>query len=60
MNLRLSLDGTVILNQNVVMQGGGELFGSTVGPFTLAGTYLYELTDLGGNVLARGSLTVSP
>ena len=59
LNLRVSLDGTVILNQNVTVKGSGELFGSTVGPFVAAGTYGYELVDVGGNALASGTLTVT-
>lgn len=58
-NLRTSIDGTLIGNQNVSMQGSGELFGVSIGPFYGAGSYRYEITDLGGNVLASGTLTVT-
>ncbi len=59
-SMRVSLDGTVILNQALSnVKGSGELFGTTVGPFTIAGTYTYEIVDVGGNVLASGTLTVT-
>lgn len=59
-NVRISWNGQVIANQNVSIQGtSGELLGSSIGPFQFAGTYLYELTDLGGNRLASGTLTVT-
>lgn len=58
-NLRVLADGTMIANQSVTMTGSGELFGTTVGPFYLAGSYRYEVTDIGGNVLASGTLTVT-
>jgi hypothetical protein len=58
-NMRVSLNGTLVVNQAVTMTGSGELFGTTAGPFTIPGTYKYELVDLGGNVLASGTLTVA-
>ena len=58
-NIRVSLNGTQVLNQAVTMTGSGDLFGMTVGPFVVPGTYKYDLVDLGGNVLATGTLTVS-
>ncbi len=41
------------------MTGSGDLFGMTVGPFVVPGTYEYELVDLGGNTLASGTLAVA-
>ena len=58
-SMRVSLNGTLVVNQAVTMTGSGDLFGTTVGPFTIPGTYKYELADLGGNLLASGRLTVS-
>lgn len=57
--MRVSLNGTLVVNQAVTMTGSGELFGTTVGPFTVPGTYTYDLDDIGGNVLASGTLTVT-
>jgi hypothetical protein len=58
-NMRVSLDGEVIALQQITMQGSGDLFGISLGPYFLAGLYKYEILDLGGNVLASGSLTVT-
>jgi hypothetical protein len=58
-SMRVSLNGTLVVNQAVNMNGSGDLFGTTVGPLTISGTYKYELVDLGGNLLASGTLTVS-
>ncbi len=58
-NMRVSLDGTVIGVQQISMTGSGELFGVTLGPYFVGGAYKYDILDLGGNVLASGSLTVT-
>jgi len=57
--MRVSLNGTQVLNQAITTTGSGDLVGTTAGPFVIPGTYNYELTDIGGNVLASGTLTVS-
>lgn len=57
--MRVSLNGTQVVNQAVTMTGTGDLFGTTVGPFVVPGEYKYELADIGGNALASGTLTVS-
>ena len=57
--MRVSLDGTVIANEAIAMKGSGELFGVTLTPFVVAGSYKYDLVDIGGNLLASGSLTVT-
>ena len=59
MNMRVSLDGTVIVSQAIAMQGSGDVFGITLTPFVVAGTYKYDLVDIGGNALASGTLTVT-
>jgi hypothetical protein len=56
--MRVSLEGNVILNQTLNMSGSGQLFGTTVGPLNLPGTYTYQIVDVGGNVMATGTLTV--
>lgn len=58
-NLRVSIDGQAVVNQAVNMTGSGDLFGTTVGPFSVPGTYMYEIVDVGGNDLASGTLTVN-
>ncbi|MGO9208218.1 MAG: hypothetical protein ACLQBX_18920, partial [Candidatus Limnocylindrales bacterium] len=57
-NLRGSLAGNVILNQALNVSGSGDLFGTTVGPLNLPGMYTYQIVDVGGDVLASGTLTV--
>ena len=59
-NLRVSYNGSVVINQNVSMKGSGNLFGTTLTPMTYAGSYDFAINDLGGNILASGSLTVAP
>jgi hypothetical protein len=54
-NIRISLDGTIIVNQALNSQGEGELFGMTYVP-PVAGHYVVEITDIGGTVLANGSI----
>ena len=58
MSTRLYYNGTLVANQATNMSGSGDIFGTTVGPFTLSGTFRYEFVDVGGNVLASGDLTV--
>ncbi len=59
-NYRVYYDSTMITNQALPLsKGSGELYGSTLSPLLLAGTYKYEITDVGGNVLASGTLTVT-
>jgi len=47
-----------MLNQALAMTGSGTYVGTTYGPLSLPGTYLLEVTDIGGTVLASGTLTV--
>lgn len=57
-NLRISLDGTTILNQALGLTGEGDIYGVTYTP-PVAGTYRFEVTDVGGAVLASGTITVT-
>ncbi len=59
MSVRVSLDGTVIASEPIAMEGSGELFGVALTPFDVAGSYKYDFVDIGGNLLASGSLTVT-
>jgi hypothetical protein len=60
-NMRITLDGTILGVQNITMagSGSGELVGVTLGPYFIGGEYDYAILDLGGNVLATGRLTVT-
>ena len=55
-NLRITLDGQTINNSALQIAGEGELYGVTY-PLPVPGTYTFAITDLGGNVLASGSVT---
>jgi hypothetical protein len=56
-NLRISLDGTTFVNQALGLTGETDVYGATYVP-PVAGAYRFELTDVGGSVLAAGSITV--
>lgn len=53
-NLRVSVDGTNVVNQGTGQAGQADTYGVTITP-PAAGHYLVELTDVGGNVLASAS-----
>jgi hypothetical protein len=59
--LRLSWDGQVVSNEgvNAPADDEGELWGFTGGPTFQAGSWRYEFTDIGGNVLAAGKIEVA-
>lgn len=57
-NLRISLDGTTAVNQAIQASGSGELFGLTYSP-PVSGSYRFEITDVGGSILASGTITVA-
>ncbi len=59
-NARISLNGTLVSNTALSLTDGGDLIESTTSPLVLAGFYRYEFTDLGGRVLAAGSITATP
>lgn len=59
LNIRISLDGTTYANQQaqVAGSGTGDVFGFTYLP-PIAGSYRFDLTDIGGSVLASGTIVV--
>jgi len=56
-NLRISLDGTTYVNRAVGLSGSGDVFGMTYTP-PVAGTYRFDVADVGGTVLATGTIVV--
>ena len=56
-SLRISLDGTTYVNQALGLSGEGDIFGVTYTP-PVAGTYRFDVADVGGNVLASGTIMV--
>jgi hypothetical protein len=59
MGMRISWNGQVVATNAVNAKGTGDVWGFTPAPIFSAGTWKYELTDVGGNVLASGSITVN-
>lgn len=59
LNVRTSYDGAVLSNVAFNADGTSDVWGWTVGPLFLAGPWTIELTDIGGNVLAQGTITVT-
>lgn len=55
--VRVYLDGALVANQQSNASGLGDIWGFNLGPLFAAGTWRYELADIGGNVLAGGQLT---
>lgn len=54
--MRVSYEGQVVSNQSANASGVSEYWGFTAGPLFSAGTWRYEFTDIGGNVLASGEI----
>ena len=57
---QLSYNGQVVSNLSQSMTGSGEIMGTTLGPFRLAGVYTVTYLDVGGNALATGTITCGP
>jgi hypothetical protein len=51
--LRVYLDGQLITTTSANATGSGDVFGWTLGPLFTAGTWRYDVTDIGGNVMDR-------
>lgn len=59
LQIRTSFDGSVVGSQAAAGSGEGEIVGFTLGPLLAAGSWTYEIIDVGGNVLALGTITVT-
>ncbi len=57
LSLRASLNGAVVASQGVQWQGYGDAWWGRHGPLGEPGAWTLELVDLGGSVLASGSVT---
>jgi hypothetical protein len=55
--LRASLNGQLVGQVPVSVKGSGEIFGTVLGALNVPGEYRYDLVDVGGNVLASGTVT---
>jgi hypothetical protein len=58
LSIRVELNGSVLATSKTGWSGSGDIWGFTPGAPTLAGAWTYQLIDVGGNVLASGTLTV--
>lgn len=56
MNMRVYLDGMLVSTQGLSWTGSGSVWGWSLGPLYQSGSWRYELTDVGGNVLAGGQV----
>lgn len=57
--MRIYLDGGLIASNAVNASGSGDLWGFSPGPLFQPGQWKYEFTDIGGNVLASGTVTAT-
>jgi hypothetical protein len=59
LTIRISYNGTIVSSSPVTWQGSGEVWGFSPGALLAAGQWRYELVDVGGNILAGGTITAS-
>lgn len=55
----LSSSEDMTTSQSMTITRSGNVLDSTVGPFQAAGTYMFQVAEIGGNTLASGALTVT-
>lgn len=58
--IRTSFNDQLVATTPVNATGSGDLWGFSPGPLFAAGEWKYDLTDIGGNILATGTLTATP
>ncbi len=58
--IRTSWNGQLVASVAVSAKGSGDAWGFSPGPLFAAGEWKYDLTDIGGNVLATGTITATP
>lgn len=59
MTMRWSWNGSLVTNTGLRWDGEGEVWGGSAGPVSEPGDWRLELTDVGGNTLASGTLVVT-
>lgn len=57
--MRIYWNGSLVSTTAVNALGSGDVWGFSPGPLFEAGTWRYDITDVGGNVLATGSVTAT-
>lgn len=60
LSIRASLDGQQFMHEAANATGSGEVWGFTWTPVHAPGTLTIEYVDIGGNVLASGTIEVTP
>lgn len=58
LQVRAYLDGQLVASQTINATGESDTWGVNLGPLFQAGEWRYEFADIGGNMLARGAVTV--
>lgn len=56
LSIRAAWNGQQVFNDAANVEGSGDVFGFTYGPLFEPGTWTIEIADVGGNVLASGSV----
>lgn len=54
--IRASLNGTFVTSAPVTVTGSGEVLGFVLGALVTPGQWTYDVVDIGGNVLATGTI----
>lgn len=57
MTIRASHNGTFVQAAAVPVTGSGDVFGYVLGALVQPGDWRYDVVDVGGNVLATGTVT---
>lgn len=57
--IRVYYDGALVSSQGVDASGSSDIWGFSPGPLFAAGEWRYELIEIGGNVLASGTITAT-
>lgn len=59
MSIRISFNGTAVASSAVTWQGEGDIWGFSRSAVIAPGFWTYDLVDVGGNVLASGTITAT-
>jgi hypothetical protein len=57
--IRVSYNGALVSTIPSSTKGNSDVWGFSPGPLFEAGQWRYDLTDIGGNVLASGTVTAT-
>ena len=57
--MRVYWDDQLVTNSGINATGSGDTWGWQLGPVFEPGVWRYEVTDIGGTVLASGEITAT-